>query len=76
MWAAAAAVVVGQVVIRFPEWFQLSFGLVAMLGVYAWVIWTRGFGPEDRVLFKRKVTEEEPDGGASVEPSAHRSFTG
>lgn len=76
VWAAAAAVVVGQVVIRFPEWFQLSFGLVAMLGVYAWVIWTRGFGPEDRVLFKRKVTEEEPDGGASVEPSAHRSFTG
>jgi len=60
VWAAAAAVVVGQVVILLPEWMQLVFGIPALLGVYGWLVWTRGFGPEDRVLFTRKVTEEVP----------------
>ena len=76
VWAAAAAVVVGQIVIRFPEWFQLTIGLAAILGVYAWIIWTRGFGPEDRVLFKRKISEDAPEEGPLVEPSAQRSFPG
>ncbi len=60
VWAAAAAVVVGQVVILLPEWMQLVFGIPVLLGVYGWLVWTRGFGPEDRVLFTRKVTEEVP----------------
>ena len=60
VWAAAAAVVVGQAVILLPEWMQLVFGIPALLGVYGWLVWTRGFGPEDRVLFTRKVTEEVP----------------
>lgn len=58
VWAAAAAIIVGQVVIRLPEWAELAIGIPALLGVYGWVIWTRGFGPEDRVLFTRKVAEE------------------
>jgi hypothetical protein len=66
VWAAAATVVVGQGVILLPEWAELAFGIPLLLGVYGWLIWTRGFGPEDRVLFTRKVTEEEaplpPDG--------------
>ncbi len=60
IWAAAAAVVVGQAVILLPEWAQLVFGIPVLLGAYGWLIWTRGFGPEDRVLFTRKVTQEEP----------------
>ena len=60
IWAAAAAVIVGQVVVQMPEWAQLTFGIPAILGVYGWMIWTRGFGPEDRVLFARKVTQDEP----------------
>jgi O-antigen/teichoic acid export membrane protein len=60
IWAAAAAVVVGQLAIRLPQWAQLVFGIPAILGVYGWIIWTRGFGPEDRVLFTRKVTQDEP----------------
>jgi O-antigen/teichoic acid export membrane protein len=64
VWAAAAAVVMGQLVILFPQWVQLTFGIPAILGVYGWIIWTRGFGPEDRVLFRRKVTHEEPDAPA------------
>jgi len=68
VWAAAAAIVVGQFVIRLPEWAQLTFGIPAILGVYGWLIWTRGFGPEDRVLFTRKVTHEEP---VEPLPAAH-----
>ena len=60
-WAAAAAVVVGQLVILLPQWGQLVIGIPLILGVYGWMIWTKGFGPEDRVLFKRKVTQDEPD---------------
>jgi O-antigen/teichoic acid export membrane protein len=59
VWAAAAAIVVGQGVILLPEWAELAFGIPVLLGVYGWVIWTRGFGPEDRVLFTRKVTRDE-----------------
>ena len=60
IWAAAAAIVVGQLVILLPQWGQLVFGIPAILGLYGWIIWTEGFGPEDRVLFTRKVTQEEP----------------
>jgi O-antigen/teichoic acid export membrane protein len=60
VWAAAAAIIVGQAVILLPEWAELAFGIPVLLGVYGWLIWTRGFGPEDRVLFTRKVTEEAP----------------
>ncbi len=60
VWATAAVVVLGQLVVLLPDWGQLAFGIPAILGVYGWLIWTRGFGPEDRVLFTRKVTQEEP----------------
>ena len=60
VWATAAVVVIGQGVILLPQWAQMVFGIPLILGVYGWLIWTRGFGPEDRVLFTRKVTEEEP----------------
>jgi hypothetical protein len=61
VWAAAAALVVGQGVILMPEWAELAFGIPVLLGVYGWIIWTRGFGPEDRVLFRRKVTQDAHD---------------
>jgi O-antigen/teichoic acid export membrane protein len=51
--AIAGAVFVGQIAIRLPEWAELSIGLPAILGVYCWLIWTRGFRAEDRVLFKK-----------------------
>ncbi|MGH6787310.1 MAG: lipopolysaccharide biosynthesis protein [Novosphingobium sp.] len=56
VWAAAPAVVVGWLVTRFlPEWLELLLGIPAILGVYCWVIWHKGFGPEDRVLFRKNV---------------------
>ena len=51
--AAAAAIVVGQLFLRLPEWAELIFGIPAILLVYAWVIWRRGFQDEDRLLFRR-----------------------
>jgi hypothetical protein len=51
--AVAAAVLLGIGATRLPEWAELALGIPAILGVYLWVIWRWGFGPEDRVLFKR-----------------------
>jgi len=61
VWAAAAAIVAGQLVILLPQWGQLVIGIPAILGLYGWIIWTKGFGPEDRVLFRRKVTQDEAE---------------
>jgi hypothetical protein len=56
VWAAAAASAVGWAATRFlPEWAELAFGIPAILAVYCWVIWNKGFGPEDRVLFRRNA---------------------
>lgn len=56
VWAAAPATVVGWAATRLlPEWAELAFGVPAILGVYSWVIWHKGFGPEDRVLFRKNV---------------------
>jgi O-antigen/teichoic acid export membrane protein len=51
--AMVVAILVGMVAIRLPEWVELALGIPAMLASYCWVIWRWGFGPEDRVLFKR-----------------------
>jgi hypothetical protein len=56
IWAAVPAAAVGWLVTRFlPEWAELALGIWAILGVYGWVIWHKGFGPEDRVLFRKNV---------------------
>ncbi|MDG2003542.1 MAG: lipopolysaccharide biosynthesis protein [Novosphingobium sp.] len=55
-WAAAPAVILGWAATRYlPEWAELAFGVPAILGIYCWVIWTRGFGQEDRVLFRKSA---------------------
>ncbi len=51
--AVAVAILVGMVAIRLPEWAELALGIPAILGAYCWVIWRWGFGPEDRVLFRK-----------------------
>jgi O-antigen/teichoic acid export membrane protein len=54
VWAAAPAALTGWLATRFlPEWAELLFGIPAILAVYGWVIWNRGFGPEDRILFRK-----------------------
>ena len=62
IWAGALAILVGQSVVLLPEWAELIFGIPAILIAYGWVIWRRGFGPEDRVLFRRNVEAAAQDG--------------
>ena len=57
VWATAPAVVVGFLATLLPEWAELILGIPAILATYFFVIWKRGFGPEDRVLFARNKTK-------------------
>lgn len=56
VWAVAPAVIVGIGATFLPEWAELVFGIPAILLVYGAVIWRRGFGPEDRVLFRKSAS--------------------
>ena len=54
-WATAAGVVVGAGVRYFlPETWQLIVGIPAILGAFFAVLWTKGFSPEDRELFRMR----------------------
>ncbi|MDQ3144124.1 MAG: oligosaccharide flippase family protein [Pseudomonadota bacterium] len=57
IWAALAASVVGAGVVRLPEWAELIVGIPAILAAFGAVLWTRGFGPEDRELFKMRKAD-------------------
>ena len=57
IWAAVAAMIVGQGVVRLPEWAELIVGIPAILVAFGLVLWTRGFGPEDRLLFKMRKAD-------------------
>jgi O-antigen/teichoic acid export membrane protein len=59
VWAAAAAMVVGQLAIRLPEWAELIFGIPAILAAFGAILWVKGFGPEDRELFRMKKEDIE-----------------
>ena len=60
-WAAAPAVVVGFIATLLPEWMELVFGVPAILATYGYVIWKRGFGEEDRVLFRKNIGGPAPE---------------
>jgi O-antigen/teichoic acid export membrane protein len=54
LWAAIPAIAVGWLATHFlPEWAELAIGVPAILFTYGWVIWHKGFGPDDRVLFRK-----------------------
>jgi len=55
--AAVPAFGVGFGVQHLPEWAQLSAGLVAILGTFGAIVWWLGFGPADRLLFRRGQAE-------------------
>jgi O-antigen/teichoic acid export membrane protein len=51
--AAAVAGAIGAITTRIPEWSELLIGTPVVLAAYSYIIWRKGFTPEDRVLFKR-----------------------
>ncbi len=74
LWAALAAIIVGNIAIQVPEWLELTVGIPAILLAFGAMLWWRGFTKEDRELFTmRKADIEElsiPSPGES--PSAPR----
>lgn len=65
LWAAAAGGLAGAAFVALPkrfEWAELVLGIPAIIGVYGYVIWRAGFGPEDRALFRRAKVAGEPAG--------------
>jgi len=61
VWAAAPAVVVGWVAVQLPEWAELIIGVPAILFVYCFVIWRKGFGHDDRMLFRKNIGPKTAD---------------
>ena len=57
--AGAPAILVGWLATKLPEWAELAVGVPAILLAYGWGIWRYGFGPEDRVLFRRNLEQAE-----------------
>lgn len=53
IWATGGAAILGWGATQLPEWAELLVGVPVILGIYAWLIWTRGFGPADRALFRK-----------------------
>ncbi len=67
IYAAGPAVVVGYAFTYLPEWMELAIGIPAILGIYGFVIWKRGFGEEDKVLF-RPANASSQQAGESPKP--------
>ncbi|MGY6636170.1 MAG: lipopolysaccharide biosynthesis protein [Erythrobacter sp.] len=63
VYAAAAAVAVGFAAKLLPEWAELLVGIPAIAAVYGYVIWHHGFGPEDRVLFRKNIAPDAENEG-------------
>jgi O-antigen/teichoic acid export membrane protein len=59
VWAAAAGSVVGYLSTLLPEWAELLFGIPGILIAFGAVLWTKGFGPQDRELFRMKKADIE-----------------
>ena len=68
VYAAAPAVVVGYGATFLPEWAEIVFGGPAILAVYLFVIWKRGFGEEDKVLFRKNVVPAPQASDSEAKP--------
>ena len=63
VFAVLAAAMLGVGIVSLPprfEWVELAIGIPAILGLYSWIIWRWGFSPDDRVLFKKAPSPDEP----------------
>ena len=59
VWAAAAGSAVGYLSTLLPEWAELLFGIPGILLAFGAVLWTKGFGPQDRELFRMRKADIE-----------------
>jgi len=66
VWAAAAGTIAGYIATLLPEWAELLFGIPAILLAFGAVLWTKGFGPQDRELFRMKKADIDELNAESV----------
>ncbi|RST32077.1 lipopolysaccharide biosynthesis protein [Sphingomonas ginkgonis] len=60
IWATAAGLAVGIPLRLFlNEWLQLFIAIPLILAAFGAVLWTKGFGPEDRELFRMRKRDIE-----------------
>ena len=59
--AIAVATLLGIGATYLPEWAELILGIPIILGAYSWIIWTKGFGEDDRILFRKNKSEAKPE---------------
>jgi O-antigen/teichoic acid export membrane protein len=58
VWATAAGAAVGALVrLLLPQTWQLILGVPAILCAFFAVLWTKGFGPADRELFRMRKAD-------------------
>lgn len=69
VWAVGPAVLVGWGATFLPEWLELLIGIPLILGTYGFIIWHRGFGPEDRVLFRKNLGGNDDKSETSDDPA-------
>ncbi len=63
VFAVLAAATLGMAIVALPpqfEWVELAIGIPAILGLYSWIIWRWGFSAEDRILFRKTPSPDEP----------------
>ena len=63
VFAVLAAATLGMAIVALPprfEWVELAIGIPAILALYSWIIWRWGFNPEDRILFRKTPSPDEP----------------
>lgn len=72
VWATAGATAVGYASTWLPEWAELLIGIPMILVVFGAVLWTKGFGPQDRELFRMSKQDiddlEIPAPGTTEDP--------
>jgi len=57
-WATSVGVIAGVAVrLLLPQTLQLIIGVPAIMVAFFAVLWTKGFGPEDRELFRLRKDE-------------------
>jgi O-antigen/teichoic acid export membrane protein len=59
VWATGAGSIAGYLSTLLPEWAELLFGIPGILVAFGAVLWTKGFKPEDRELFRMKKADVE-----------------
>lgn len=76
-WATSAGIIAGVAVrLLLPQTLQLVVGIPTIMVAFGTVLWTKGFGPEDRELFRLRKAEVQELREAEEAAEAHDEISG